>query len=161
MTLMPEVPRLWLNAYIRVCSTELQLQTCTKFFNNSKYGFYRQVMALITVLIPFNKIIQSGIWQPKLWINNMTSIWSLTGKAIDCLCSLYTGELSCRHKKKAYPIGLLFTQRRVISVRKSSGGLLGLIFAGYVPLASQSPYPIIVYFVANYRPHLSHFWANM
>ena len=26
------------------------------------------------------------------------------------------------------------------------GGLLGLIFAGYVPLASQSPYPIIVYF---------------
>ena len=25
------------------------------------------------------------------------------------------------------------------------GGVLGLIFAGYVPLASQSPYPIIVY----------------
>ena len=41
------------------------------------------------------------------------------------------------------------------------GGLLGSIFAGYVPLASQSPYPIIVYSVANYRPHLSHFWANM
>ena len=40
------------------------------------------------------------------------------------------------------------------------GGVLGLIFAGYVPLASQSPYPIIVYSVANYRPHLSHFWAN-
>ena len=41
------------------------------------------------------------------------------------------------------------------------GGLLGSIFAGYVPLASQSPYPIIVYSVANYRPHLSHFWAYM
>ena len=42
------------------------------------------------------------------------------------------------------------------------GGELELIFAGYVPLASQSPYPIIVYSVmANYRPHLSHFWANM
>ena len=27
------------------------------------------------------------------------------------------------------------------------GGLLGSIFAGYVPLASQSPYPIIVYFI--------------
>ena len=40
-------------------------------------------------------------------------------------------------------------------------GLLGLLFAGYVLLASQSPYPIIVYSVANYRPHLSHFWANM
>ena len=41
------------------------------------------------------------------------------------------------------------------------GGVLGLIFAGFVLLASQSPYPIIVYFVANYRPRLSHFWANM
>ena len=29
-------------------------------------------------------------------------------------------------------------------------GLLGLIFAGYVPLTSQNPYPIIVYIsVAN------------
>ena len=40
------------------------------------------------------------------------------------------------------------------------GGVLGLIFAGFVLLASQSPYLIIVYSVANYRPHLSHFWAN-
>ena len=31
------------------------------------------------------------------------------------------------------------------------GGVLGLIFASYVPLASQSPY----------RPHLSHFRTNM
>ena len=38
---------------------------------------------------------------------------------------------------------------------------LGLIFVGYVPLASQSPYPIIVYSVAIYRPGLSHVWANM
>ena len=30
-------------------------------------------------------------------------------------------------------------------------GVLGLIFAGYVPLASQSPYPIKVYSVATYR----------
>ena len=30
-----------------------------------------------------------------------------------------------------------------------------------LPLASQSPYPIIVYAVANYRLHLSHFWENM
>ena len=36
-------------------------------------------------------------------------------------------------------------------------GVLWLIFAGYVPLASQNPSPIIVYSVANYRPHLSHF----
>ena len=32
---------------------------------------------------------------------------------------------------------------------------------GYVPLFSQSPNPIIVYSVASYRPHLSHFLANM
>ena len=41
------------------------------------------------------------------------------------------------------------------------GGLLGSIFAGCVPLASWSPYPIIVYSVANYRPHVSHFGAKM
>ena len=37
------------------------------------------------------------------------------------------------------------------------------MFAGYVPLAlaSQSPYPIIVYFLANCRPHLSHFLENV
>ena len=40
-------------------------------------------------------------------------------------------------------------------------GLLWLIFAAYVPLACQSPYPIVVYSVVNYRPHFSHFWANM
>ena len=38
------------------------------------------------------------------------------------------------------------------------GELLGLIFAGYLPLASQNPYPFIVYSVAKYRPHLRHFW---
>ena len=41
------------------------------------------------------------------------------------------------------------------------GGVLRLIFAGCVPLASQSTYPVIVYSVANYRPHLSYLWANM
>ena len=40
------------------------------------------------------------------------------------------------------------------------GRVLGSGFAGYVPLASQNPHPIIVYSVASYRPHLSHFWAN-
>ena len=40
------------------------------------------------------------------------------------------------------------------------GGVLGLTFAGYVLLASQNPHPIIVYSVTNYKPYLSHFWAN-
>ena len=38
------------------------------------------------------------------------------------------------------------------------GEVRGLIF-GYVLLASQRPYPIIVYSVASYRLHLSHFWG--
>ena len=37
----------------------------------------------------------------------------------------------------------------------------GGTFVGYVPLASQSPYSIIVYSATNYRLHLSHFWANV
>ena len=37
------------------------------------------------------------------------------------------------------------------------GGVLGLMFAGYVPLASQSPHPILVYFSANY----SHILENV
>ena len=41
------------------------------------------------------------------------------------------------------------------------GGVLGSIFAGYVPLASPDPYPVIVYSVASYRPHVSHYWANI
>ena len=35
-------------------------------------------------------------------------------------------------------------------------GILGLILTGYVHLASQNTYPIIVYSVANYIPLLSH-----
>ena len=44
---------------------------------------------------------------------------------------------------------------------RGGGGVLVSSFAGCVLLASQNPYPIIVYSVANYRPHLSHFWANV
>ena len=41
-----------------------------------------------------------------------------------------------------------------IAVAEKLGWVLRLIFAEYVSLASQSTYPIIVYSVANYRPHL-------
>ena len=40
---------------------------------------------------------------------------------------------------------------------EGGGGCLELMFTRYVPLASQSPYSIIVYFLANYRAHLSYF----
>ena len=39
---------------------------------------------------------------------------------------------------------------RAINLLVREGGVLGLIFAGYLSLASQSPYPIIVCSVANY-----------
>ena len=39
---------------------------------------------------------------------------------------------------------------------RGGGELLGLIFAAYVPVASQNPYPFIVYSVAKYRAYLSH-----
>ena len=48
----------------------------------------------------------------------------------------------------------LFFKATFISPKKWEGGnpgggvLLGLLFAGYVPVASQNPYPIIVYSVA-------------
>ena len=51
-----------------------------------------------------------------------------------------------------------------MSIYSPGGGrerLLGLIFAGYVSLASQNPYPIIFYSIAKYRPHLGHFWENV
>ena len=49
---------------------------------------------------------------------------------------------------------------RVVGGR-ARGELLGLIFTGYLPLATQNPYPIIVYSVTKYRPHLRHFWETV
>ena len=66
------------------------------------------------------------------------------------------GYKSLQHRGKA-----LAPVIQTLDTWGGGGGLLGLIFAGYVPLASRSPYPIIVYFMANCRLHLSHFWANM
>ena len=42
----------------------------------------------------------------------------------------------------------------MISTNHGGRGVLGLIFAGFVSLASQSPFPSIVYSVAKYRPLL-------
>ena len=40
------------------------------------------------------------------------------------------------------------------------GGVLGSVLLGMCHWLFRTTYPIIVYSVANYRPHLSHFWAN-
>lgn len=48
-----------------------------------------------------------------------------------------------------------------LTSRYRGGEVLGSVFAGYVPLDSESPYPIIVYSVTNYRLHFSHLGANV
>ena len=44
---------------------------------------------------------------------------------------------------------------------RGGGGYLAQSFLGICRLASPKPYPIIVYSVGNYRPHVSHLWANI
>ena len=62
-----------------------------------------------------------------------------------------------RHKRKRKNWGRDWPRApfAVLSGGWGGGGVLGLMFAGYVLLASQSPYHIIVYFLANYRPYIS------
>ena len=64
------------------------------------------------------------------------------------------------HMQNLEMFSTFFTAIKSLSAPGEGGGggrIRGLIFAGYVPLGSQSPYPIIVYSVANYRstPSLS------
>ena len=75
----------------------------------------------------------------------------------------YLGNLVPRALFSVFKVGLEISHptSKAREKRLKTRLVLGLIFAGYVPLASQSPYPIIVYSVANYRPHISHFRANM
>ena len=53
-------------------------------------------------------------------------------------CRLYTADWVQKVELDWIPEG-----------EEGCGGVLGSIFAGYVLLASRSPYPIIVYSVAN------------
>ena len=42
------------------------------------------------------------------------------------------------------------------------GGVVAWVnFCWVCATCLSEPFPIIVYSVANYRPHLSHFWTNM
>ena len=68
-----------------------------------------------------------------------------------------------RTREDQYLLMCIFIQTNFYGVllQAKVSAVVGLIFAGYLPLASQSPYPIIVYSVANYRLHLILFWENM
>ena len=76
------------------------------------------------------------------WVTTNTGV-SISKQKEDCT----------KRGSTMFPILSLFSQ--------GGGGVLGLIFCGYVPLASQSPYPIIVYYLATYKTHFSHFLENI
>ena len=84
------------------------------------------------------------------WKNSFTRFWVPVRRFRPFSCPLYL-----EYHRKVRPISPWLVGEG------GACGVIGLIFAGYVLLASQNHYPIIVYSVANYRPHLSHFWANM
>ena len=79
-------------------------------------------------------------------------------KLIGALSSLYCspGRINCSVMSSKL---IYFCSQ--CKTKQPRGGVLGSIFAGYVPLASPKPYPIKVYSGANYRPHVRHVWANI
>ena len=87
-----------------------------------------------------------------------------TGKRLRYIAVHSIALLIEREKAQALPLFHAITGCDIVSkkLHGKSGTCPGgyfVSFAGYVPLASQNPYPI--YSTANYRPHLSHFWANV
>ena len=93
-----------------------------------------------------------GTSKPRLCLL-MQGTKSLTFSMLDWGCQIFHGTRECQKE--------LFIKSSDTIQSPGGGGVLGSIFAGYVPLAYPDPYPIIVYSVANYRPHVSHFWANI
>ena len=73
--------------------------------------------------------------------------------------SLYVDKLQHGYTKIVLSYIKCPTQLPRVGCGGWGGGRIVLIFAGYIPLASKSPYPIIVYSMANYRLHPSTFWA--
>ena len=66
--------------------------------------------------------------------------------------------------------GIVYLGRFVRTLKKrgpnrhnspGGGGGTWFNFCWVCAAASPNPYPIIVYSVASYRPHVSHFWANI
>ena len=91
-------------------------------------------------------------------LNFNTALCSGTVHFLQCPLSIL--HFHCLVSTVLYTLSsILYLFSSILCPLCSRGG--GSIFAGYVPLASPNPYPIIVYSVANCRPHVSHFWANI
>lgn len=67
----------------------------------------------------------------------------------------------CPGLQKGWPEKVKVIMKFPQGKKRGRGRVLGWIFAGYVPLAFQNPYLIAVFSVANHRPHIRQFWANV
>ena len=77
---------------------------------------------------------------------------------IYCFTQFHAVELGRKLKLTLFEVNSTWSEQESIEAR----GTTWVNFCWVcVPLASQNPYPIIVYFVAKYRPYLSHFWENV
>ena len=123
-------------------------------------------MDILGYLKNTHKNPNQGTWLGIPWLGlvSLCQIWDFYGY------SLKYPKISKNGNPLFFPVSLtyfFFRREVILGVGWGGGGLgevLGSIFAGYVPLASQSTYPkaIIVYSGAcNFRSRLSQFWANV
>ena len=91
----------------------------------------------------------------------------LIAVVLELLIQQSSADLAIQHcilrrlRRRRLRLRFLHSLQLLYLFHRALGWVLRSGFAGYVPLTSQNPHPIIVYSVANYRPHLSHFWANV
>ena len=101
-----------------------------------KFLTARKILPLLDLLAKFKRVLACSC-------SANFCVARKLAKQFFYFCSCSQKNRSARHAREC-------SQRPFVTP------LLGLMFAGYVPLASQSSYPFIVYFWANYRPHLGH-----
>ena len=154
--LVPNTPNTKLFSPQKSCST-------IKLFFVLKYVLYKTVLS---------KYVGEKSWVTVL-VSSQTALKGGRGFEIEVRMDNLRGGDGGEIQNKAHRVPSMQSRSSLFSVvficlitptqkfKLEKSTLIGLIFAWYVPLASQSPYPITVYAVANYRPHLSHFWENM
>ena len=143
-----------------------QLPFLKKFMSLTHFSFYRQLDQILWL-----DMFRLGLSYELFYCGQLSvDILLVTmppNRTIKSFFLTASSKWSCQHveNKTAADEGKVVTSCSFFDhlSREGGGEVLRLIFAGYVPLASQSPSPylIIVYSVANCRPHLSHFGANM
>ena len=160
-------PWWWSRTKAFVSSWNLTLFSCKFFVKNSFFDI--QHCRLVTWLQTRtgDQGCRSGESRDRrhMWVELVVGSLLCSGSPSP-LKPTFPNSNSTRNQEDVVPLcgcptsNLLFIYLTANS-RGRGRGVLGFIFAGYVPLASLSPYPIIVYSEASYTPHLSHFWTNV